>query len=228
MDFDQSRETSETQLHQSHELAGDDGYMTTSEATVELSQPASSADTAELDCEDEVDQAHVPGSAGEASHPMTSSQPKPAPAKRKHWELDPSRGLLHPCQHDSPPKRVTLSSPTSPRGISIIGRTPHSLLKPRSYEPSTAWSSSYMSQSSFGGAASSSSDDSLFKSTVPLSLHETVSEGHVWSNVDWKGIKKVYLEMNGDAQSDAGLGLIADRFLAEDAARNGGESKWER
>lgn len=201
--------------------------MTTGEVTVELSQPTSSSDTAKLDCEDELNLVHVSGSAGKASPSTSPSDLKSNPGKRKHWELDPPRGLLHPCQLDNTPKRVTLSSPTSPGGIITIGPTPSSLLKPRAYEPPALWSSSYVSQSSFGGAASSSSDAS-FKSTVPLSLQESLNDDLVWSNRDWRGLKKVYLELNGDAQSDVGLGLIADRFLAEEAARNGDESKWER
>ncbi|GJJ68734.1 hypothetical protein EMPS_01080 [Entomortierella parvispora] len=232
LDTDQSRESSETPPHQSQEPpADDDGYMTnvtTSKVTVELSQPSSSTNTAELEGEDELDHILVPVSACEGLLPMSPPESRSTPAKRKRWELDPSQGLLHPCQPSSPPKRVTLSSPTSPGGITTVGRTPSSLLKPRSYEPSTTRSSSYMSQSSFGGATSSSSDGCLFKSTVPLSLEESVSDGCVWSNGDWRGLKKVYLEMNGDTQSEEGLGLIADRFLLEDAARNGGESRWDR
>jgi hypothetical protein len=165
--------------------------------------------------------------------------------KRRHWELSPPKGPLQNLQpSDLTSKRIALGSSASSSSTSstslglraspvvILSRTAPGLMRARTYEPDMSRSSSYVTLGSFGGAAASASGDtSLFSSTVPLSLQEEGSNHGApsgWTRMNWKSLEKVYLEMNGDAQSDVGLGMIADRFLAEEAARTSQDSTWDR
>ncbi|KAG0218884.1 hypothetical protein BGX33_005625 [Mortierella sp. NVP41] len=155
-----------------------------------------------------------------------TSSTNPGSKRRRHWELSPSKRLLHPVD-PHPSKRIALSASKSQTADSIAST---GLFRPRSFTPSLSPSPSvWITPPTALSAEKSDKDKSdLCGSDVSSSLPWVPSATSFWKRQDWQGLEDLYWELSGEDMAETELVQVADRFLADQEALTGEKPKWSR
>ncbi|KAI1321643.1 hypothetical protein EDD11_003123 [Mortierella claussenii] len=157
---------------------------------------------------DALDVADVDNEEGPACEQAEKTGSSNAGAKRRRWELEISTPLLKQRQPSSA-KRVALSVSKSVITTTTTF-TSATLLKPRSFTPT-------QSPLLLPRCGSESSN-----------VSSVVAQGALWSTHDWKALEAVYNSMEAKFMTEADLGHVADRFLAQREAQIGDKPTWSR